>query len=343
MPNNSTKILFLITLISGILISLSANSWLGAWMGLEINLLSFIPLLSSNKSMMITETSLKYFLIQAIASSSLLFLILMKINMYEMFYLIQNNFWNDIIMMPLLTKIAAAPFHWWLPSVVEGTSWMNCFIILSIQKIAPLALMSYLLSNSYLIQLVIISSAIIGALGGFNQVSIRKLLSFSSINHISWMMITMIMGSNLWLMYFTIYLINIFIIISITTMINLSFISQSFNSLNNQKLIKISLFISMLSLGGLPPFLGFFPKWIAINFMIQNLMIFSSTILIMSSLLTLFYYMRLMYSTLMITTSETIWLKLIFISSNSFLLLMMYALSLTLLGMLSTTLLFFIY
>nr|YP_010460753.1 NADH dehydrogenase subunit 2 [Hierodula maculata]UUF67489.1 NADH dehydrogenase subunit 2 [Hierodula maculata] len=337
MSNNSTKILFSSTLISGLLISLCANSWLGAWMGLEINLLSFIPLLSSNKNMFSTEASLKYFLIQAIASSTLLFLILLKTNIHEMFYLTKISTWNDFIIIPLLMKIAASPFHWWLPSVVEGLSWMNCFIILSIQKIAPLMLISYMLINNYFIQIVIISSTLMGAIGGLNQISLRKILSFSSINHIGWMLTTMILGSNLWLLYFIIYTINIISIMSLTAMINLSYISQSFNSMNNQKIIKFTLFIAMLSLGGLPPFLGFFPKWIAIQFMAQNLLLFTSIILIMTSLLTLYYYMQMMYTTLMITNSEILWTISIY-PMYMYSKIIMFSLSILLLGMLVCTL-----
>uniref|UniRef100_UPI0030011096 NADH dehydrogenase subunit 2 n=1 Tax=Statilia agresta TaxID=2908869 RepID=UPI0030011096 len=342
MPNNSTKILFLITLISGMLISLCANSWMGAWMGLEINLLSFIPLLSSNQNMFSTEASLKYFLIQAIASSSLLFLILLKTNTHEMFYFTKTSLWNNLIMTPLLMKIACAPFHWWLPSVVEGLSWMNCFIILSIQKIAPLMLISYMLSNNFYMQIMIISSAIIGAIGGLNQISLRKILSFSSINHIGWMLITMMMGSNLWWMYFLVYSINIILIISLTSMTNLSYISQTFNSLNNKKIVKFTLFIALLSLGGLPPFLGFFPKWMAIQFMAQNIMIFTSMILIMSSLLTLYYYMRIMYTTLMITNSEIAWTISIY-PKYSYSKTIMFSLSIMTLGMLVSTLILSMY
>nr|YP_009255737.1 NADH dehydrogenase subunit 2 [Tenodera sinensis]AND97210.1 NADH dehydrogenase subunit 2 [Tenodera sinensis]APD14875.1 NADH dehydrogenase subunit 2 [Tenodera sinensis] len=342
MPNNSTKILFLSTLISGVLISLCANSWMGAWMGLEINLLSFIPLLSSNKNMYSTEASLKYFLIQAIASSTLLFLILLKTNIQEMFYISKMNTWNNLMMLPLMMKIAASPFYWWLPSVMEGLSWMNCFILLSIQKIAPLMLISYMITNNYFIQFIIISSAFIGAIGGLNQISLRKILSFSSINHIGWMLTTMIMGSNLWLMYFTIYTINIISIISMTAMINLSYISQTFNSMNNKKIIKFTLFIAMLSLGGLPPFLGFFPKWIAIQFMAQNLMIITSIILIMSSLLTLYYYMRIMYTTLMMSNSEVMWMISIY-PSNMHSKMIMFSLSILMLGMITCTLMLWMY
>nr|YP_009861954.1 NADH dehydrogenase subunit 2 [Hierodula membranacea]ALG66338.1 NADH dehydrogenase subunit 2 [Hierodula membranacea] len=342
MSNNSTKILFLMTLISGLLITLCANSWMGAWMGLEINLLSFIPLLSSNKNMFSTEASLKYFLIQVIASSTLLFLILLKTNIHEMFYMKKFMSWNNLIMIPLLMKIAATPFHWWLPSVVEGLSWMNCFIILSIQKIAPLMLISYLLINNHFIQIVIITSALVGAIGGLNQISLRKILSFSSINHIAWMLVAMILGSNLWLLYFIVYTINIISIMSLTAMTNLSYISQSFNSMNNQKIIKFTLFIAMLSLGGLPPFLGFFPKWIMIQFMAQNLMIFTSIILILSSLLTLYYYMRIMYTTLMITNSEILWTVSTY-SKNMYSKMIMFSLSTLLFGMLTCSLTMLMY
>nr|ASY98418.1 NADH dehydrogenase subunit 2 [Neodanuria bolauana] len=331
MPNNSIKILFLMTLISGMLISLSANSWMGAWMGLEINLLSFIPLLSSSKNMLSSEASLKYFLVQAIASSSLLFLILIKSSTYEMFNLMKISSWNNLIILPLLMKIASAPFHWWLPSVMEGLSWMNCFIILTIQKIAPFVLISYLIYNNTLPQFVIIISAIIGALGGLNQISLRKILSYSSINHISWMLVAMISSINLWILYFIIYTINIIQIISLMASSNISFISQTFNSLNNIKIIKFTIFISMLSLGGLPPFLGFFPKWIIIQFMTQNLMIFTSMILILCSLLTLFYYMRIMYTTFMISNSENIWSTLTY--STSMQKSIMFYLSIILMGL----------
>nr|YP_009484274.1 NADH dehydrogenase subunit 2 [Paratoxodera polyacantha]AVQ55065.1 NADH dehydrogenase subunit 2 [Paratoxodera polyacantha] len=343
MPNNSTKILFLMTLISGTLISLSANSWLGAWMGLEINLLSFIPLLSTNKNMYSTEASLKYFLIQAIATSSILFMILVKINMQELFYFTSNNSWNNIIILPFFLKMAVAPFHWWLPSVVEGLTWSNCYIILSIQKIAPFVMISYLVYNNFFIQMTIMLSALIGAIGGLNQISLRKILAFSSINHIGWMLMTMVMGANLWILYFAIYMINVSVVILMTGMLNISFITQMFNSFNNKKLVKFTLLTSMLSLGGLPPFLGFFPKWIAINFMMQNLFMFSCFILIMSSLLTLYYYMRLMYATLMITNSENLWFTWVYPKMIHNHKLIMFNLTVVLLGMMTSNLLLLTY
>jgi NADH-ubiquinone oxidoreductase chain 2 len=109
MPNTPTKILLSTTLIGGILISISSNSWLGAWIGLEINLISFIPLMSSQENIYTTEASLKYFLVQALASSSLLFLVVIKMLVSNT--MITRRMHSYAVITPLLMKIGAAPLH----------------------------------------------------------------------------------------------------------------------------------------------------------------------------------------------------------------------------------------
>nr|AVN68313.1 NADH dehydrogenase subunit 2 [Ectobiidae sp. Z140] len=298
--------LFITTLISGIFITISSNSWLGAWMGLEINLLSFIPLMSSQENIYTTEASLKYFLVQALASTILLFLIISKTmmeNLFSLSYLLFSN----LLATPLLLKSGVAPFHWWFPSVMEGLSWMNCLILLTIQKISPLILISYLISTSLFISLIILSSAIIGAMGGFNQTSIRKILTYSSINHMSWLISSMLIGENFWFMYFTFYTLLTSSIISIIYPFQTSFINQTFSMNNNNQMIKYFLFTSLLSLGGLPPFLGFIPKWVIIQTMILNHSFWMITIMILSSLITLYYYLRISYAAFLIMNSEPTW------------------------------------
>nr|WFD61195.1 NADH dehydrogenase subunit 2 [Carrikerella sp.] len=318
MPKNSTKILLLLALVSGMLISLCANSWVGAWMGLEINLLSFIPLSSSNLNMLSSEASLKYFLIQAIASSALLFMVVLKTNLPLELELLHMNFekpLNNLIIFPLIMKIAGAPLHWWLPPVVEGLSWMNCFIVLTIQKIAPIILISYTMINNVFTQIIIISSVFMGATSGFNQLSLRKILTFSSINHIGWMLMALIHSISLWLTYFIIYLLNILSIIYITSLFNISFISQTFNFPINQMINKILLFLSLLSLGGLPPLLGFFTKWLVIQTASTNSFYISISIMVMMSLITLFFYLRASYSGILILNNEATWFSMNFIYS----------------------------
>nr|WGO58211.1 NADH dehydrogenase subunit 2 [Blattella foliolata] len=307
MSNNSTKILFMTTLISGIFITISSNSWLGAWMGLEINLLSFIPIMSSNENIFTTEASLKYFLVQALASSVLLFLIISKTMMEDMFSLMNSQLSSMIMSTPLLLKGGAAPFHWWFPSVMEGLTWSNCFILMTLQKIAPLILISYLIKISVFYSTIIILSVLIGSIGGYNQISIRKILTYSSINHMGWMLSAMLLGENMWLMYFSIYSFLTLTIISIISPFQISFINQTFLFNNDNPMMKFLLFTSLLSLGGLPPFLGFMPKWFIIQSMVSNGMSFIITIMIVLSLITLYYYLRISYSSFMILHSEPSW------------------------------------
>nr|AMQ99554.1 NADH dehydrogenase subunit 2 [Polyphaga plancyi] len=305
MPNNSTKILLLLTLVGGTLISISSNSWLGVWMGLEINLLSFIPLMSTTKNMFTSEASLKYFLIQALASSTLLFLVVMK-TILESIPMFANSLSSFLIVIPLLLKSGVAPFHWWFPSVMEGLNWMNCFILMTIQKIAPLILTSYLFSMTPISMIFILSTVTIGAMGGFNQISTRKILTYSSINHLGWMLAAILLGKNIWLTYFTIYTILTLTIILTLNKHKISFINQltSMNHKTETKFIMLSL---LLSMGGLPPFLGFFPKWIVIQHMILNNLTITSTVLVLASLVTLYYYLRICYLTFLITYIKTKW------------------------------------
>nr|AMH85383.1 NADH dehydrogenase subunit 2 [Stomoxys calcitrans] len=303
MFNNSSKIMFLIILMMGTLISISANSWLGAWMGLEINLLAFIPLMSDNK-LMSTEASLKYFLTQALASSVFLFaVILFLLNSKS----INSNYLMEmIIFSSLLLKSGSAPFHFWFPNVMEGLSWVNALILMTWQKIAPLMLISYIIFKPLIIISIILSS-LIGALGGLNQTSLRKLMAYSSINHLGWMLAAMF-NSNLWLIYFLFYTFLTFSMVFMFNMFKISYINQLFSLFFFDKNIKFFLFFNLLSLGGLPPFLGFLPKFLVIQSLTLNNQLFILTFMVLMTLITLYFYMRLCYSAFMLNYNENNWL-----------------------------------
>nr|URX53824.1 NADH dehydrogenase subunit 2 [Glyptotermes sp. 13 AB-2022a]URX53850.1 NADH dehydrogenase subunit 2 [Postelectrotermes sp. 2 AB-2022a]URX53863.1 NADH dehydrogenase subunit 2 [Postelectrotermes sp. 2 AB-2022a] len=305
MSINPTKTLLSTTLVGGILISISSNSWFSAWMGLEINLMSFIPLMLSQENIYTTEASLKYFIVQALASSILLFMVVMKM-LVNQNMITNGGLYSYAIMTPLLLKMGAAPMHWWFPKVMEGLSWMNCLLMMTVQKIAPMMLTSYLVEMNLLILMVIMTSVIIGSVGGMNQTSLRKILTYSSINHTGWMLAAMLSGDNLWVMYFAIYSLLTLIMTTITKSYNISFINQVMAD-NSKTPIKFMLFTTLLSLGGLPPFIGFFPKWIVIQMMIMNNMSFIVTAMVTMSLVTLYYYLRMCYSSFIILHEEMKW------------------------------------
>nr|AVN67993.1 NADH dehydrogenase subunit 2 [Cosmozosteria sp. B117] len=299
--------LLFITLMSGTLISISSNSWLGAWIGLEINLLSFIPMMSDNKNIYTTEASMKYFIVQALASSVLLFFIISNSIIEEMHIMYNSVTMNMIMTTPLLLKSGAAPFHWWFPSIMEGLSWNNCFILMTLQKIAPLMLISYILNMNVFMAVIILLSVIIGSIGGLNQISIRKILTYSSINHMGWMLAAMSIGENMWMFYFTIYSILTLAIISIIKPFQISYINQTFLMKNEIPIMKFLLFMTLLSLGGLPPFLGFLPKWMIIQYMISSNMTPIILLMVVMSLMTLYYYLRMCYASFIILHIEPKW------------------------------------
>nr|YP_010401670.1 NADH dehydrogenase subunit 2 [Symphoromyia crassicornis]UQU69093.1 NADH dehydrogenase subunit 2 [Symphoromyia crassicornis] len=309
MFKNSSKILFLMTLMMGTMISISSNSWMGAWMGLEINLLSFIPLMSDNNNLMSTEASLKYFLTQALASAILLFsVILLSMKMYTIFQInINHNYANLMIMTSLFMKSGAAPFHFWFPGVMEGLSWINNLILMTWQKIAPMMLISYINEMNFMIS-VIILSVLIGSLGGLNQTSLRKIMAFSSINHLGWMLSAMMFNENLWLFYFLIYMFLSITIILFFNLFKLFHINQVFSLNFSNKMIKFVLMINLLSLGGLPPFLGFLPKWMVIQNLTMMNQITIMTLMTIMTLITLYFYLRICYSAFMLNYYENNWM-----------------------------------
>nr|YP_010417700.1 NADH dehydrogenase subunit 2 [Junonia westermanni]USF17859.1 NADH dehydrogenase subunit 2 [Junonia westermanni] len=332
---NSNKMFFLFIVFFSTLISISTNSWLGCWIGLEINLLSFIPLMSNPNNLLNSEASLKYFLTQSIASINFLFSILLNL------FLMKNFFMNDILSIlinsSLLMKMGSIPFHFWFPNIMEGLSWFNCFILMTWQKISPMILLSYYMNLKFLF-LIMIFNVLIGTISSFNQTSLRKLMAFSSINNLGWMLSALSISENLWMLYFLLYSLFIFIMCFLFYIINVFYINQLFN-LNLNFSIKFSILINFLSLGGLPPFLGFFPKWMIINYLLYNNLFIISFIFTMSSLIMLFIYIRIIYSSFMFYSIKLKWYK-IFIKNN-FMIFINISSFISLLGMIISTLFFF--
>nr|YP_010952476.1 NADH dehydrogenase subunit 2 [Macroglossum fritzei]WMQ52731.1 NADH dehydrogenase subunit 2 [Macroglossum fritzei] len=331
---NSNKMFFLFILFFSTMISISSNSWFGCWIGLEINLLSFIPLISNSVNLLASEASLKYFLVQSIASMNFLFSILMKMILMKNFEI--NNFISIMINSSLLMKMGSAPFHFWFPNISEGLSWFNNFILMTWQKITPFILLSYYFNFNFM-YFIIILNVMIGALGGMNQTSLRKMMSFSSINNLGWMIFSMMISENLWMFYFIMYSFLISIMFFLFYLLNMFFINQLF--INNMNfMIKLNLMINFLSLGGLPPFLGFLPKWIIINFLMINKFYILTLIMVMSSLITIYFYIRIIYSSFMFNYLKLKWFKINL--KNKLMNLINFLSLISILGMILSTFLF---
>lgn len=134
-----------------------------------------------------------------------------------------------------------------------------------------------------------------GGVGGLNQSSLRKLLAYSSINHLAWMLIGLHFGVNFILIYFIIYLVTNGLLVSYLNSIGCFYISQIYY-FTGGGLDGLVVYLNWLSFGGLPPFIGFFGKWLVINLMVSRDLIFIRLFIVMIRLVSLYYYTRVCYS-----------------------------------------------
>nr|YP_010610863.1 NADH dehydrogenase subunit 2 [Idiocerus consimilis]WAP91684.1 NADH dehydrogenase subunit 2 [Idiocerus consimilis] len=291
---NSTIILFYSNMLLGVMFSLSSNNWMMVWVGLEISLMSFIPLMISNLAVS-SECSMKYFIVQSMSSSLFILgvvFMLMGVNInYEI-----------IVVLSMMMKMGVAPFHTWLLSMVEGLNYMILFSMFTVMKIVPMMIVINMNLN---LSLVISLTLIVGSVFGLNQNSVRKILAYSSIFNMGFMLYS-ISNLSLWLLYFVIYSLNLFMLTLILMLNNVNYLNQLI--INKVELkSKLSIWILMLSSGGMPPMMGFMGKLIVIELSILFNDWLISLLMILTSLLVMFYYNRLCFIVMSISSLMTKW------------------------------------
>nr|YP_009472882.1 NADH dehydrogenase subunit 2 [Acanthaspis ruficeps]AST10086.1 NADH dehydrogenase subunit 2 [Acanthaspis ruficeps] len=301
---NISKLLFYSIMILGTCLTLSSETWLGMWIGLEMNLIAFIPILYKSKNTWASESCMIYFLIQSLGSILMLLSVLSN-SLIMVSPTVIEHFFYSTLMFSMFIKLGVPPFHFWFPEILEKMNWMNCVIIMTWQKIAPFSILSLISEKSIMLPMIIMLTTMTGALGGLNQTSIRKILGYSSINHMGWMIACLKFNDDYWMKYLIIY--SIILIMMIFTFYTLSsfYISQFSNMSSMTE--KMTIIIMFMSLGGLPPFLGFLPKWMVIQVLIVSNSYTLLMIMILSVLITLFYYLRLVSTIILFSNTSMKW------------------------------------
>nr|UPI55286.1 NADH dehydrogenase subunit 2 [Mezira sp.] len=284
--NNASMIV--IMLLSTLMV-MSSNNWFSMWMGMEINLMSFIPILKMNNKES-SNNMMIYFLSQSMGSMLFLYTLLAT-------WLTPSNheqLMMSMIMVSMMIKLGMPPAHTWMIMMLNNMDWMNCLLLMTVQKLAPMTVM-YSMTNMVNETFIIVTIAtIIGTIGGINQTSLRKMMGYSSISHTGWM-VMLTTHNTLWMSYFTIYTMIVFMICFMLNNESIFFLNQlNMMKLNN----KISFSINMISMSGLPPMMGFVPKWIAIQYLINSNMTVIAFIMVMTSLLSLYFYMTMVLPSL---------------------------------------------
>nr|ATN42484.1 NADH dehydrogenase subunit 2 [Calophya schini] len=276
-----------------IILGVTSQSWTLIWVSLEINLLSFIFLLLIKHTPTSAEAGMKYFMIQSLGS--LILLTAMTMNMFF------NNEFSPMAVTPLaalMVKSGVAPLHTWTPNIISNFPWVNFMLFLTAQKIVPVIIMFSSWFN--ILWIIIMINIMIGSIGGILQSSFKKMMLFSSINNVGWMMLSM-SSIVMFTLFLSVYFIMNLVMIKFISKNSMTWIVQikSFNLYS-----KLVFFSLMCSMSGIPPFLGFMPKWMIIK-KIHSTLPLLTMISLISSVVTLFFYFKVTLTSILGSSSAS--------------------------------------
>nr|ASH96830.1 NADH dehydrogenase subunit 2 [Macrhybopsis tetranema] len=300
----------------GTTLTFASSHWLLAWMGLEINTLAIVPLMAQHHHPRAVEATTKYFLTQATAAAVILFA--STTNAWTTGEWDMTNMSNPtataMILAALALKIGLAPVHFWMPEVLQGLDLLTGLILSTWQKLAPLALIIQTAQafDPLLLSALGLTSTLVGGWGGLNQTQLRKILAYSSIAHMGWMIIILQYAPQLTLLALLMY-----VLMTSAAFLTLKFSSATkINTLatiwSKSPMLTMTAALVLLSLGGLPPLTGFMPKWFILQELAKQGLPLTATVMALAALISLYFYLRLCYTMTLtispnITTSTTPW------------------------------------
>nr|YP_009727434.1 NADH dehydrogenase subunit 2 [Myoxocephalus jaok]QIA46748.1 NADH dehydrogenase subunit 2 [Myoxocephalus jaok]QIA46761.1 NADH dehydrogenase subunit 2 [Myoxocephalus jaok] len=283
----------------GTTITFASSHWLLAWMGLEMNTLAIIPLMAQHHHPRAVEATTKYFLTQATGAAMLLFASTTNAWLTGQWDIQQMSHPLPItlITLALALKVGLAPLHSWLPEVLQGLDLTTGLILSTWQKLAPFALLLQIQpANSTLLIALGLASTLVGGWGGLNQTQLRKILAYSSIAHLGWMVLVMQFSPSLTILTLLTYLImtfTTFLVFKLNSSTNINALATSWAKA--PALTSLTPLV-LLSLGGLPPLTGFMPKWLILQELTKQDLAATATLAALTALLSLYFYLRLSYA-----------------------------------------------
>jgi NADH-quinone oxidoreductase subunit N len=321
-----TQLILLSTL--GMLLLVSSKDLISVYLSIELISLSLYILASIQRDgQYSTEAGIKYFLLGAVASGILLFgsALMYWLTGTTSFEGLANIIWYSVympsndntlillqsaaifILIALLFKLAAAPFHMWAPDVYEGSPMIVTAFFAIVPKIATLGLLYQLLFGPFaslflLIKPFVLFSAllsiIVGSLGAINQTKLKRLVAYSAISHMGFMLLGIgtgvINGLLATFIYICIYIITSFNTFAFLLSLNSpTYISQLTGLSRYNPILALTFVFSLFSMAGVPPLAGFFSKYLILLSVINNNLYLIAIITVIFSVIGSFYYLRL--------------------------------------------------
>lgn len=312
--------------VLGMMIMISAHSFLLVYLGLELLSLSLYAMIAFNRdSLSASEAAMKYFVLGALASGLLLYGI-------SIFYGISGTldittlaqtikaqaagnpvllaFALTFIVVGLSFKLGAVPFHMWLPDVYQGSPTSVTLFIGTAPKIAGFAMAIRLLIDgladlhvdwSQMLIVLSVASMAIGNIIAIAQTNFKRMLAYSTISHVGFILLGLLAGTEMGLssaMFYTLtYAITSSVAFAIIMLLNREGYEAGeiadLKGLNDQNpWYAAILAIALFSMAGVPPTVGFYAKLTVINAVIQIDLVWLAIAAVLFSVIGLFYYLR---------------------------------------------------
>ncbi len=322
---------FILALMSilGMMVMVSGHSLLTLYMGLEIMSLSLYALIASarNRSVAI-EAALKYFVLGAIASGLLLYgmsmiygitgsLDIAQISNFARASTLASqqtlilNFGLVFLVIGVAFKLGAVPFHMWVPDVYQGSPTSVTMFLSTVPKIAAIALLIRLLIDglgdlqhywSDLLMIIAVLSIALGSLVALMQSNIKRMLAYSTISHIGFVLLGFVTGVvegyGAAVFYVLVYiLMSLAAFGSIIVLNKNGFeadqISDYQGLSKHSPWFALIILVVMLSMAGVPPFIGFYSKLFILQQVIAEGYVILAVIAVVFAVISAYYYLQI--------------------------------------------------
>ena len=303
-PTRSAPILVLIVALSSLLLVSSIN-WFSIYLAIELQTLTlFILVALKRDSAYSTEASLKFFVLGAVSSGLFLFgcVLLYGVTGTTSVQEINSNLTADVgkilVTISLLFKLSAVPFHMWAPDVYEGSPTIITALLTTVPKIGVFSILVQVGPVTNVVLICAVLSIVYGAIGALNQTKVKRLLAYSGIGHMGFILLGVAIGSfesiQAGLIYMIIYVIMSICSFSILLSLNLTkdFIIEVKELSRKNPVVGGTLALTFLSTAGIPPLAGFLSKWLVLLSGVSSGYYVISLIVVVSSVIAGVYYVR---------------------------------------------------
>jgi NADH-quinone oxidoreductase subunit N len=316
LKNSKEFPLLLLIIYFGFTSFLFSNDFILLYLSIELFSLTFYLITTIHQNYFTTEAGIKYFIYNFIAGGFYLLgctLIYMNEGTINFIQLIELNpfmgkeAWPFLfIIISFLFKLSIAPFHFWTPDIYQGVLYPITGFFTIFPKFLIIGLfvklymyVMYVPFFNYLFFILGLLSVFVGTFNAFKQINLKRLLAYSTISNAGYLLILIALGSPLSIEYLYIFIFTYILanigIFTILIHLNVSNLLQFKSLFNNNKLYGFFFTLPILSLAGLPPLLGFIGKYITIYVISASGLEFIAGILLVLSIISLFYYLRIVH------------------------------------------------